>query len=1215
MVRKIIKYLLWAVVAVVLLVVGCVAALYTPAVQRVAVRGVARLLSAKSEMDIGIGELRLRFPLRMSAADILVRHSSGYDDGRRRDTLLYCRRAATDIALVPLIRGCIVARNTAIDTIRLCCRDSALDIAADLGRLRLDRVGVSVTQRGIVAQALELGHGACRYEGHKALSETTADTLKSPWTISVQEIRAVDLALAYEPRLAVENLSLAVDSLDIRGRALSLRLNSLSFDDRSGVRVRDGRGRVNMDADTLLVSDLRLATLRSTLAADLHASGSVLTLDPQASIRASVRAVLGFADLDLLLPDRVPEALKRAFAKVDFSVGGQLECLAPVLLRADLEPLLSLKASAAVERLTKTDGVAARGRADLHVPNPDTLVALFAANLRERISVTQPLDLALDADFARHRVAGNLSLEYGGGRVVARGALEPHGQRYALSLRADSLPLEEILPHDSISVSSLQAVLSGEGLSLKQTTAQGNLAIDRAAVRGFAFSGADLDARVSSGNLAARLDLDSVAFVAADSLPLRYLSAVVATDSTRFVAALHSEDLDLGIHGDEPLGRFVGDVGRFGDTLVSQRRRLDADALAESLPPFSLRASLRGNGLARTLLQPHDISFSDLELRADNGRESPLNAVLSVEGLARDSVTLDSLHLGLRQRSRYLDFDLRAAADSAAVALDGYASAEELHIALSPLDLSYLVAFFDLPDLQLSGTLSGRLHARGDLHAPSVDAALSFDSTRVYIPMSGARLLLPRDTVRVSQSRLHFDGYTLQTSGGGSLVFNGALPLTAAADSAERLVVRGRNMLVVDLPRSALSPLYGRGYTDLDATVEGSVSAPVVRGNVRITGNTAVGYTLPSSDRLDSDKKSSVVSFVDFSAAKIAPEKLEQRRKDADDAPPRGIDLAAALDIDPNVSLAVNLSSDGANRADLRGGGALAVTLNPEGDMDFSGRYTISSGTLRYNPPIISAKIFRVSPDSYVEWTGDVADPAFHISATEQVRVSVTMDGESPRTADFDVIVTLRNSLEDLELGFDLAVSDDLALQNQIASLTAEQRAQQAMNLLLYNTYSGPGVATRSVTGNPLNTFLQGELNRWAQSTMPGVDLTFGVESYDTENAAQRTDYSYRLSKSLFGNRVRAVIGGRIASDADPTENLRDNLIDDLSLEYLLSRDGNIYIRLFRHADNSDILEGEIIETGVGFVVHKRLSRLGDLFRSKKRIAELENQNRIGDAQ
>ena len=145
---------------------------------------------------------------------------------------------------------------------------------------------------------------------------------------------------------------------------------------------------------------------------------------------------------------------------------------------------------------------------------------------------------------------------------------------------------------------------------------------------------------------------------------------------------------------------------------------------------------------------------------------------------------------------------------------------------------------------------------------------------------------------------------------------------------------------------------------------------------------------------------------------------------------------------------------------------------------------------------------------------------------------------------------------------------------------------------------TGPGTTAKVSSENPLNTFIQKELNQWAQNNLKGVDLSFGIDSHGEDDPnGQRTDYSYRLSKNLFNNRVRAVIGGKFSTDADPSQNLKENLIDDISLEYMLTKRDNMYLKVFRHTGYESILEGEITETGVGFVIRKKLSRLGDLFK------------------
>lgn len=324
---------------------------------------------------------------------------------------------------------------------------------------------------------------------------------------------------------------------------------------------------------------------------------------------------------------------------------------------------------------------------------------------------------------------------------------------------------------------------------------------------------------------------------------------------------------------------------------------------------------------------------------------------------------------------------------------------------------------------------------------------------------------------------------------------------------------------------------------------------------------------------------------------------------------PTGIDMLMNVSIDPDVEISVYLSEDGQNRIDLQGGGTLTYAMNRLGDTRFAGKYELSGGRVRYSPPVISTKDFAISPGGYVSWTGDIADPTFSIRAAQTLRTTVTMEDQTSRQVTFRIIIAISGSMQQLDVGFDLAAPEDLTLQNQLASLTPEQRQNQAMSLLIYNTYTGPGTSAKVNTGNPLNSFIAKELNQWAQNSLPGVDLSFGVDSYDDPAAGPggtRTDYSYKLSKKFFDNRVRVAVGGKVTT-GDPNQNAAENLIDDISLEYQLTRRDNMYLKAFRETNFESILEGDVTETGVGFGVRKKILKLGDLFRltpEKKEVKE-----------
>ena len=78
------------------------------------------------------------------------------------------------------------------------------------------------------------------------------------------------------------------------------------------------------------------------------------------------------------------------------------------------------------------------------------------------------------------------------------------------------------------------------------------------------------------------------------------------------------------------------------------------------------------------------------------------------------------------------------------------------------------------------------------------------------------------------------------------------------------------------------------------------------------------------------------------------------------------------------------------------------------------------------------------------------------------------------------------------------------------------------------------------------------------------------------------------------------VVGGEYSTEASSEQNFSQNLINDISFEYYLNQAGTRYLRLFRHTGYESILEGEVTEMGVGFVMKRKLDGIQHLFRPFK---------------
>lgn len=498
---------------------------------------------------------------------------------------------------------------------------------------------------------------------------------------------------------------------------------------------------------------------------------------------------------------------------------------------------------------------------------------------------------------------------------------------------------------------------------------------------------------------------------------------------------------------------------------------------------------------------------------------------------------------------------------------------------------------------KLQGTLNGVMDITGDMTAPVFNGYLDFDSTVVNVTMLGTPLKFAETRIPVDSNIVTFDNFAITAFNDNPLTINGKVDARHINDIGIDLAMSARNMMIVNAKRArGGSDAYGKAYIDLDATARGDMSMLAVDASLALLEGTNVTYVIPdATTTLTSRSTGDMVKFVQFNdTTQVAV---------SDSVPTNSMSLYlnAEVDIREGSTVNVDLSTDGKNKVQIQSAGSLTYSLNPMNDGRLTGRLNINKGFVRYTPPFMSEKLFNFIEGSYVSFNGEMMNPILNIKAVDEMKANVTQEGQNSRLVNFDVSLAVTGTLDDMNVAFDLSTNDDITVQNELTSMSAEQRANQAMNLLLYNVYVGAGTkATANLNGNPLYSFLESQLNSWMANNVRGVDISFGIDQYDKTldgSTSTTTSYSYRVSKTLFNDRFKIVVGGNYSTDADADENFSQNLINDISFEYMLNRSGSMYVRIFRHVGYESILEGEVTQTGVGFVLKRKISTLLDLFR------------------
>lgn len=539
----------------------------------------------------------------------------------------------------------------------------------------------------------------------------------------------------------------------------------------------------------------------------------------------------------------------------------------------------------------------------------------------------------------------------------------------------------------------------------------------------------------------------------------------------------------------------------------------------------------------------------------------------------------------------------------------GEVKADSIGLSLTRFPLKLANAFTG-KTMTLAGYLNGDMRMEGSFTAPLLNGAIEFDSVSMFIPMAGANLKFNNERLSVTNNVVSLKDFDIYGANNNPLVLAGYVDATKFSDISVDLSANANNFQLVGSDKRSKGDLYGKVFLNLDATARGPLRLLDINATAALLGTTDATYQLnlePSQFTAQSDE--GVVKFVNFNdTAQIA-------RVDTVEQSAINMRINAKVTINPGTQLEVLLSSNGTDKVVINPSANLSYNQNYMGDMTMNGTLTLGDGYVRYSIPVIGEKMFEFNPNSTITWNGPIANPTLNVTATDEVKATVTTDGNS-RLANFLVTLHATNPVDNIKVAFDLTTNDDLSLQNELQSMSADQRQTQAMNLLLYGQYMGQNTKASAAGGNMLYSFLESQLNSWAAKNIKGVDLSFGVNQYDkTTNGSTNTEtsYSYQVSKSLFNNRFKIAVGGNYSTDTDDSD-IAENLISDVSVEYILKQTQitDMSVRLFRHIGYESILEGEITEMGAGFVLKRRLENLKSLFKirwkSKNKDKKENNQ-------
>ena len=521
---------------------------------------------------------------------------------------------------------------------------------------------------------------------------------------------------------------------------------------------------------------------------------------------------------------------------------------------------------------------------------------------------------------------------------------------------------------------------------------------------------------------------------------------------------------------------------------------------------------------------------------------------------------------------------------------DGYLDAT---LKLTHLPLSILNGFVASDQLfGFEGYTDGRMSVEGSLRYPKAEGAIYMDSVYLVSQPYGIKLRFKEDSVRVVNSKLLFEDFALYADNRNALTVNGNVDFHDTNRMTMDMRIVARNFQLINAKQTTKSIAYGKMFVNFFAMLNGPTERLKMRGKLDVLGTTDLTYIMLDSPLSTDNQLDELVKFTDFNdTTQTVVERPE----------PSGLEMDMSISIDQGAHVRCDLNADQSNYIELQGGGDLRMRYNSSDGLNLTGRYTFANGEMKYSLPIIPLKTFTIQDGSYVEFTGDAANPTLNLTATERRKATVGGDKGQSRSVTFDCGVVITKTLNDMGLQFIISAPEDMNVANDLASMSVEERGKLAVTMLTTGMYLADGNTGSFSMNSALSSFLQSEINNITGNALKTLDLSVGLDNTTDASGAMHTDYSFKFAKRFWNNRLSVQIGGKVSTGSEAQQGQNQSFFDNVTMEYRLSPTSNQYVKLFYNQNAYDWLEGYTGEYGGGYIWKRKLDSFWDIFRGTRK--------------
>ena len=581
------------------------------------------------------------------------------------------------------------------------------------------------------------------------------------------------------------------------------------------------------------------------------------------------------------------------------------------------------------------------------------------------------------------------------------------------------------------------------------------------------------------------------------------------------------------------------------------------------------------------------------------------------------------------------------------VALTGYFQPQgndmllDLDLAIRQMQLSSVEGVLAEFVKSASGSLNGNININGTTKDPDVQGEINFDNVSILTRITGGPLRVDDEKITVTENGFVFDKFSIRDTTNQPFTIDGTVATTNFINYVFDLDLDATNFLALNTTKLDNKVFYGKLNVSTNLHIEGNELQPVVDGSITINKGTDFTIVIPQVEPGVVEREG-VVQFVDFNSPEN--DSLFLTYDSLNTSAITGFDFTANIDINKEANFNVIVDAANGDLLNLRGEGQLTTGIDPSGKITLTGTYEIEEGGYQFSFNFLRRK-FAIEKGSKITWLGEPTNAELDVTA-KYIANTAPLDLVSNQITDvtqrnyylqklpFQLLLNLEGELLKPQLTFDILLPEDQnynvsgdivsTVNTRLEQLRQEpsELNKQVFSILLLNRFvgenpfqsSGSGFSAESFARTSVSKLLTEQLNDLAGGLIGGVDLNFDVASsddYTTGERRNRTDLNVGLSKRLLNDRLTITVGSNFALEGAPQSSQgSNNIAGDVSVNYQLSKDGRYMLRFYRKNEYEGLVDGYVIETGLGFILTVDYNRFSQIFQSKEKRKAKREQRR-----